>query len=490
MSKNVKNEPNHTTVLYDLIDSADSNTFSMLSISNESKSSSINQDDSNISIGDPIASSSPKRVKQTKTGNKNKKALRTLIINFQSIKNKRTELPILIETANPDIIIGTETWLSNKIGNREFFPPELGYDIVRRDHEKDPHCGVLIAAKNELEMSQVSISKEAEMITGKIKIGTKQYIITSFYRPPNKTDSTYVEKTITEIQNLRNNNKRSTFLLGGDFNLPDISWERNEIKGNQLPESINRAFLQMSADLSIQQINNNTTRGKNILDLMFTGHPGHIERYKTLPPIGNSDHDIVLVDISANVNKPKPPKRKIYLWKKDLESIGKYLESQFDTFKKTNFDDINNMWTSIKHIILKDSMEKYVPTKTSLARQSHPWMNTQLRRLSKQKQRAYSKAKLTNSTKDWKQYINIKAELQRESTRAHTKFMQNIVSDELYKNPKRFWSYIKSRKQESSGITSLKKRWIPTQRHTHKSCYTKHSIPLSIHPRRHKQHAR
>ncbi|CAG2212295.1 unnamed protein product [Mytilus edulis] len=106
------------------------------------------------------------------------------------------------------------------------------------------------------------------------------------------------------------------------------------------------------------------------------------------------------------------------------------------------------MWTSIKQII-KDSMEKHVPTKTSLARQSHPWMNTQLRRLSKQKQRAYSKAKLTNSTKDWKRYKNIKAELQRESRRAHTKFMQNIVSDDLYKNPKRFWSYIKSRKQES-----------------------------------------
>ncbi|CAC5360010.1 unnamed protein product [Mytilus coruscus] len=309
----VCNAPNHTTVLYDLIDSAHSNTFSMLSISDGNKSSSINQDDSNISLGDPLAASSPKRVTQTTPGNKNKKALRTLIINFQSIKNKRTELPILIETANPDIIIGTETWLSNNIGNREIFPPELGYDVIRRDREKDPHEGVPIAAKNDLELSQVSINKEAEMITGKIKIGTKQYIITSFYRPPNKTDNKYVERTITEIHNLRNNNKRSIFPLGGDFNLPDIDWGKNKIKGNQLPQTINRAFLQMSADLSTQQINNNTTRGNNNLDLMFTSHPGNIDRCKTLQPIGNSDHDIVLVDITANVNKPKPTKRKINL---------------------------------------------------------------------------------------------------------------------------------------------------------------------------------
>ncbi|XP_071123237.1 uncharacterized protein [Mytilus edulis] len=424
----VCNAPNHTTVLYDLIDSADSNTFSMLSISDGNKSSSINQDDSNISLGDPLAASSPKRVTQNTTGNKNRKALRTLIINFQSIKNKRTELPILIETANPDIIIGTETWLSNNIGSREIFPPELGYDVIRRDREKDPHGGVLIAAKNELELSQVSISKDAEMITGKIKIGTKQYIITSFYRPPNKTDNKYAERAITEIHNLRNNNKRSIFLLGGDFNLPDIDWGKNEIKGNQLPQTINRAFLQMSADLSIQQINNNTTRGNNILDLMFTSHPGNIDRCKTLPPIGNSDHDIVLVDITANDNKPKPTKRKINLWKKaDLESIGKHLDSQYDLFNKSEFVDIDTMWTSIKKII-KESMEKFVPTKRSLARKSHPWMNIHLRRMSRQKQRAYSKAKLTDSPKDWKRYKNIKAELQRESRRAHTKFMQDIVT--------------------------------------------------------------
>lgn len=38
-------------------------------------------------------------------------------------------------------------------------------------------------------------------------------------------------------------------------------------------------------------------------------------------------------------------------------------------------------------------MEKYVPTNTSLDKQGHPWMNTQIRRLSKQKQRAYPKTK-------------------------------------------------------------------------------------------------
>jgi hypothetical protein len=41
----------------------------------------------------------------------------------------------------------------------------------------------------------------------------------------------------------------------------------------------------------------------------------------------------------------------------------------------------------------------------------------------------------------------LKANLQRESRQADTKFMQDIVSEDLHKNPKRF-----------SGITSLKNK--------------------------------
>jgi hypothetical protein len=39
----------------------------------------------------------------------------------------------------------------------------------------------------------------------------------------------YVERTITEIQNLKSKNKNHIFLLGGDFNLPDINWKMNDV---------------------------------------------------------------------------------------------------------------------------------------------------------------------------------------------------------------------------------------------------------------------
>jgi hypothetical protein len=95
----------------------------------------------------------------------------------------------------------------------------------------------------------------------------------------------------------------------------------NDVTGNQVPKTICKAFLHMSAGLSIQQVNDHPTRENNILDLLFTSHPGHVERCKTLPPIGNSDHDILMVDISTNAYKPRLTRRKIFLWKKaDLEN--------------------------------------------------------------------------------------------------------------------------------------------------------------------------
>jgi hypothetical protein len=47
---------------------------------------------------------------------------RILVVNCQSIKNKKQELENLVETSKPDIMIGTESWLSNDIQSTELFP--------------------------------------------------------------------------------------------------------------------------------------------------------------------------------------------------------------------------------------------------------------------------------------------------------------------------------------------------------------------------------
>lgn len=61
----------------------------------------------------------------------------------------------MIESTKPDVILGTETWLSDKICTAEVFHPELWYDVIHRDRKGDAHEGVLIAAKIHLSLNNL-----------------------------------------------------------------------------------------------------------------------------------------------------------------------------------------------------------------------------------------------------------------------------------------------------------------------------------------------
>jgi hypothetical protein len=47
------------------------------------------------------------------------KSLTLLQVNYRSIYNKALEFWNLVDTYTPDIIIGTESWLKEEIGNTE-----------------------------------------------------------------------------------------------------------------------------------------------------------------------------------------------------------------------------------------------------------------------------------------------------------------------------------------------------------------------------------
>ena len=57
-----------------------------------------------------------------------------------------------------------------------------------------------------------------------------------------------------------------------------------------------------------------------------------------MPPLENSDHDIVLIDLANQVVRTKPTKRTIYLWKKaEITKINERLRHNFDNFQQMQF---------------------------------------------------------------------------------------------------------------------------------------------------------
>ena len=109
---------NHTT-LYNTLSASDNAFTSLNSISEDSITSPTA---TSFHIGTPLASSSPKTSTNKKTPT-NINSLTTVVVNFQSIKNKAPEVQVFLNNTEPDIIIGAETWLYPGVQSSEVIPP-------------------------------------------------------------------------------------------------------------------------------------------------------------------------------------------------------------------------------------------------------------------------------------------------------------------------------------------------------------------------------
>ncbi|KAL8610949.1 hypothetical protein ACOMHN_042566 [Nucella lapillus] len=77
-----------------------------------------------------------------------------------------------------------------------------------------------------------------------------------------------------------------------------------------------------------------TRKDKITLDIILTSHPSFKVQCKPLPSVGSSDHDIVLYDTTLAPHRSRPPRRKIFLWKKaDFEGMRQDVKEFANTYQ-------------------------------------------------------------------------------------------------------------------------------------------------------------
>ena len=113
-----------------------------------------------------------------------------------------------------------------------------------RHHDFVKHYGITV--------SQIStdIESDTESIFVKISLlNNKSLIIGRIYRPPN-SDNEYMEKIKCAVDDITKKHRSSVVWLGGDLNLPDISWNSESviIARHQNPVSLNNKFLELVQD--------------------------------------------------------------------------------------------------------------------------------------------------------------------------------------------------------------------------------------------------
>ena len=98
-------------------------------------------------------------------------------------------------------------------------------------------------------------------------------------------------------------------------------------------------------------------------------------------------------------------------------------------------------------------MEDSVPKKQISNKINKCWFNSKLKKLCKQKENLFKKFKATNAIRIHKKYLKIKHLTQKMSRNLQNEYVNNVITKDKNKN---LWSYIKSRKMDTTGIAPLK----------------------------------
>lgn len=264
-------KPQFTSSFFDSI-STHTNSFSAL-------------DSSVDSFGPPEASSSPNATqpgmrRSSLQGVRSWNDFVVLNINFQSIRNKRAELLNIIDSYNPSVMIGSETWLNNSIHSSEFF--QVNYGVHRKDRN-DGYGRVLIAVRSDIICDRLEVGDTSESVYVSIRLDKNlELIIGSLYRPPSSSLD-YLVNMCETLEAISVKYRKAVLWIGGDLNLPDIDWSSQTINGNACSAATNKRFLECVNYCALDQIVDFPTRNTSTLDLFLTNRPSLVIKCAAIP---------------------------------------------------------------------------------------------------------------------------------------------------------------------------------------------------------------
>ena len=247
------------------------------------------------------------------------------------------------------------------------------------------------------------------------------------------------------IEDLSSRHRNYVLWVGGDLNLPDINWPDCTIQGHSYPIDINKRFLDMLLTTHTEQIITTPIRQNKILDIFITNRPSLTSQCHTIPGLGH--HHAISIHSSAQAPQTKPARRKIHLWRHaDIDNLKKNARSFTTSFTQTFTIDssIHTMWYNIKSN-LTDLQEQHVPSKFTTTRFHQPWITTDIKRITRRKQRAYNRCRNKPTTsREHRKYRELQKQTKQLCKSAYNIYINNLISPDNSTNPKQGWVQLRN----------------------------------------------
>ena len=276
-----------------------------------------------------------------------------LQVNCRSICNTILEFWNLIDIYNPDVVIGTESWLSEEINNAEVFRDD--YITFRRDR-----CsrggGVFICVKNYIDCRELWTDEDFEMVGVEVKGSNPKFTreVVGIYRAPNE-DMRVIERLAARTGSTGNSTKRS--IIGGDLNLPYVDWNGNAGGNSGTQALINSLVWENGYSQAID----GPTRGDALLDVFLVRPESSVTSNGIVQ--GVSDHQAVILEVEWEDTCREPHvERVVPVYNKtDVSGLQTFLRDKFVVWA-SNGSSVEEIWNNFENIVY-EGIECFVPQK-------------------------------------------------------------------------------------------------------------------------------
>ncbi|XP_040069947.1 uncharacterized protein LOC120842829, partial [Ixodes scapularis] len=216
-------------------------------------------------------------------------------------------------TLNPQIVMGTESWLDDTVSDTEVFQP--GFTVYRKDRHRHGG-GVFLLVSSWWCSCAVKFENDSESVWCRVRFPKGNTVaFGTIYCPPdgNETSVSLLSDMLSVIPD--------TVFLGGDFSLPDFSWLTGTTARSK--SRVYSMFTELIDTFGLIQYVMKPTRLTAVLDLVLCNDPTIVSSAQVYS--GISDHDVVVTELNVSgVPEQKQEPRRVLIYEKELCGKGVY----------------------------------------------------------------------------------------------------------------------------------------------------------------------
>lgn len=389
--------------------------------------------------------------------------------NVRGLRSKTLTFYRNLSLAIYDIVILTETWLVDGIQDSELF--DDSYVVWRRDRDlsltgQSRGGGVLIATRRGLTViPQTSYHSTAEdlwitlVLMNNRNRSVKLHLCVLYLCKQNQglTFSQQLDNFLNKLSDLVINNPNDKILIIGDFNMSNILWTSQGpfMAPSNYTNSDECALIDDLYTHGLCQYNGIYNQYGKLLDLVLSNDIVSVsECMNALVPI-DPYHKALVIHINYTIfDHLKPaPLLKYFYNRGDYASINNELsvicwEEEFS--KRTLDNCLTFLYDTFKKL-----RNKFVPSKEIKSNSYPAWFSLPLIKAIKEKHKYLNKYKKYNNKSDLVSFNILRDRVKRMERECYNNYINRVESN-IAKNPKQFWSFIKSRSNSRGLPSSLK----------------------------------